>query len=151
MGEYLSPILEGFSSPTMDSVFSNMLESTMLTSDIIRSNTDFLKELVQHQTDLAASLVLTAKTITPISQKMGQSDAAQDAAFETDLTAPLPNISGTLQGFTLIFFVLSYFSLAIISCVNINQMTGNTMTAVYSFMGFLFMFFIIMVLISRFG
>lgn len=128
-----------------------MLESTSLNSATNSLNTAFLKQLVEQQKDLAASLMSTAKTITPVSQKIGKSDAAYDAAFETDITAPLPNISGTLQGFTLFFFILSYFSLAIVSCVNINQLTGNTMNAVYSFMGFLFMFFILMVLISRFG
>jgi hypothetical protein len=151
MGEYLSPILEGFSSPTMNNAYKEMLQPANQNDSKINSNTAFLQELLQQQTELAASLIQTAQRIILNSQKKDKSEAAYDAAFETDITAPLPNISGTLQGFTLFFFILSYFSLAIVSCVNINQLTGNTMNAVYSFMGFLFMFFILMVLITRFG
>ena len=149
MGEYLSPILEGFSSPTMDNIFQNMLQSSTATT--ITDNVNFLKALLQQQKDLASSLITSSKTISPISQKIGQSDKAYSAAFETDITAPLPNITGTLQGFTLFFVTLSYFSLAIVSCVNVNELTGNTMVAVYTFIGFILMFFMLLSLISRLG
>ena len=149
MGEYLSPILEGFSSPTMDTVFQQMLQSS--TGVNVLANVDFLKQLLEQQKDLANSLMSSAKTITPISQKIDIYDNAYDAAFETDNRTALPNISGTLQGFTLIFFILSYFSLAIVFSININQLSGNTMYAVYSFISFIFLFIILMILINRFG
>jgi len=149
MGEYLSPILEGFSSPTMDSVFQQMLQSSSGVN--VLANVGFLKQLLEQQKDLAESLMSSAKTMAPISQKIDIYDNAYDAAFETDNRTALPNISGTLQGFTLIFFILSYFSLAIVFSININQLSGNTMYAVYSFICFLFLFIAIMILISRFG
>jgi hypothetical protein len=149
MEEYLSPILEGFSSPTMDTVFKTMLATS--NPSAVNPNVDFLKKLLQQQKDLADSLINSAKIIAPITQKIETHDKAYDAAFETDVTATLPNISGSLQGFTLFFFILSYFSLAIVFSVNINQLTGNTMYAVYSFICFIFLFIAIMILISRFG
>jgi len=143
MGEYLSPIIEGFSSPTMDSVYNNIFND--------QSNLGFLESLLQQQKNLAISLMASTKILLPRSQKKKNSSVAYDAAFESDITAPLPNASGTLQGFTLFFFILSYFSLAIVFSININQLTGNTMYAVYSFLAFIFMFIVSISLITRFG
>jgi len=147
MGEYLSPILEGFSSPTMNNIFKEMLKSS--TSANVNDNVSFVRDLLEQQSDLAKSLLVSAKRLFPYNKT--SADSAYDAAFEAEVPAPLPNISGTLQGFTLFFFTLSYLCLSIVFSININQLTGNTMYAVYSFIGFLFMFVISMILINRFG
>jgi hypothetical protein len=149
MGEYLSPILEGFSSPTMDTIFKDMLKTSTLTN--VDGNINFLRGLLEQQSDLAISLLSSANRLYPYTNKKSSADSAYDAAFESDVTAPLPNISGTLQGFTLFFFTLSYFCLAIVFSININQLTGNTMHAVYSFIGFLIIFIMSLSLINRFG
>ena len=63
----------------------------------------------------------SAKKMRPVAQKLAVQKKAYDAAFESDLVAPMPNTSGTLQGFTLVFFVVAFLSLAIVASVLTNQ------------------------------
>jgi len=149
MWDQLSPIIEGFANPTMNSVFRGMLQTTNAVD--IPTRVTFLQNLVQQQEDLANSLMASAKKIGPIGQRKIINDNADDGAFESDIVAPLPNISGTLQGFTLVFFILSFLALAIVSSININYISGNTGYAVYSFICFIVLFIVSMALIIRFG
>lgn len=241
MWDQLSPIMEGFANPTMDSVFHEMLKTTtpslgtpltyvqggevltygdnlqivllndnlfpaspaavgyIITGDNVQPNTTvvsyrfgksnpntrydvifltlskpvtgininqtfyysappdiptrvtFLQNLVEQQEDLAHSLMASAKKIGPIGQRKIIKDIADDGAFESDTVAPLPNTSGTLQGFTLVFFILSFLTLAIVFCININYISGNTTYAVYTFICFVVLFIVSMALIIRFG
>ena len=150
MGDHLSPIMEGFNNPTMNSVFREMLKTTT-SGSTITGNVAFLESLVKQQKDLADSLMQSAKKIGPVIQRKIDTDEAYDAAFESDLTAPLPNISGTLQGFTLFFFILSFACLALVFSININYVSGNTLYAVYTFICFIFLFILSMSLITRLG
>jgi hypothetical protein len=147
MGDHLSPIIEGFSNPTMDSIIQIL--KTNSTGDFTQ-NLQFLKSLVQQQRELADSLMSSAKKISPVSQNIASSEQAYDAAFESDVTAPIPNISGTLQGFTLVFFTLSFFSLAIIATIHISRISTNNSLAVYAFLGFILIFFAVLVFMPRF-
>ena len=148
MGDHLSPVMEGFSNPTMDSVIQIL--KTNSTSNFTQ-NLQFLKSLVQQQRELADSLMSSAKKISPVSQNIATSENAYDAAFETDVIAPIPNISGTLQGFTLVFFVLSFFSLAIISSIYINLLSNNNTLSIYAFLGFILIFVVFFIFMPRFG
>lgn len=148
MGDHLSPVMEGFSNPTMDSVIQIL--KTNSTGDFT-TNLEFLKSLVKQQRELADSLMSSAKKISPVSRNIVSSEEAYDAAFETDVTAPIPNISGTLQGFTLVFFTLSFLSLAIVSSIHVNQLSGNSAFAIYAFLGFILIFFAVLVFMPRFG
>jgi len=150
MGDHLSPIMEGFGNPTMDSVFREMLK-TKTSGSTVTANVAFFKDLIQQQKDLADSLMQSAKKIGPVIQRKVSSESAYDAAFESDITAPLPNTSGTLQGFTLFFFILSFTCLAIVFSININYVSGNTTYAVYTFLSFIFLFVLAMSLITRLG
>lgn len=149
MWDQLSPIMEGFTNPTMDSVFRGMLQTTVASD--IPTRVTFLKNLIEQQEDLANSLMASAKKIGPISQRKIIKDNANDGAFESDTVAPLPNTSGTLQGFTLVFFILSFLTLAIVFSININYISGNTTYAVYTFICFIVLFIVAMALIIRFG
>jgi len=111
----------------------------------------FLEDLIKQQKDLADSLMQTAKKIGPVIQRKVSTENAYDAAFESDITAPLPNTNGTLQGFTLFFFILSFTCLAIVFSININYVSGNTSYAVYTFISFIFLFIFAIYLINRLG
>ena len=93
----------------------------------------------------------SAKKMGPVSQKLVAQKGAYDAAFESDLLAPLPNTSGTLQGFTLVFFTMAFFSLAIVVSIFVNQTTGNPQTAVKIFGGFIIAYIVTLSLISKYG
>jgi hypothetical protein len=112
---------------------------------------DFLKQVLEDKKATADSLMATAKKLGPIAQVVSSSQDAYDAAFESDKIAPLPNKSGTLQGFTLIFFYISLFFLAVISSVVVNQIRGNTMDAMITFGVFLLITLTATALIMRFG
>ncbi len=92
----------------------------------------------------------SAKKMGPVSQKLVAQKGAYEAAFETDLVAPLPNTSGTLQGFTLVFFTLAFFSLAIVVSILVNQTTGNAQTAAKVFGGFVIGYIVLLAFISNY-
>jgi hypothetical protein len=147
MGDHLSPLIQGFTNPTMNSLYE-MLKTS---SSDISNNISFVKTLLQQQQELADSLIDSAKKIGPVSQKIITSEDAYDAAFETDVAAALPSGSSSLQGFTLFFFILSFLSLAIVASININVISGNTVYAISTFVGFIILFIVSIGLINRFG
>jgi len=150
MGDHLSPVMEGFSNPTMTSVFREMLKmSNSQTST--GQNVEFLKNIVEEQKRSADALMESAKKIGPVSQTIKASDDAYTAAFETDVVAPMPTMSGTLQGFTIFFFTVSFISLSIVLSVSVNLMSGNTSYAVYTFIFCIVSFLVISSLIARLG
>ena len=110
----------------------------------------FLKSILSEQRATADSLMDSAKKMGPVSQKLVAQKGAYDAAFETDLVAPLPNTSGTLQGFTLVFFTLAFFSLAIVVSILVNQTTGNAQTAAKVFGGFVIGYIVLLAFISNY-
>lgn len=155
-GSVYDAIFLNLSQPVMSPDFINGIQYSPPSAKIsdphvIEKNVDFVKSLVVQQKELANSLMSSSKKLGPVSQGITTKDDAYDAAFETDIQAPLPTMSGTLQGFTLIFFTLSFFSLAIIFCININQTSGNTAYAVYAFILFIIGFVITYSAIARLG
>jgi len=161
MGEFLAPIKEGFTN--MDLIFENLLTVNPITrkKSMMPVNPNavpetsgqvaFLKEMLIDKKATADSLMDTAKKISPASQTITALETAYDAAFESEVASPLPNSSGTLQGFTLIFFIISYFSLVIVASVYTNNLTGNTSDAIKIFAIFTLVFFIVFGLLTRFG
>ena len=111
----------------------------------------FLKSILTEQKATADSLMDSAKKMGPVSQKLIAQKGAYDAAFESDLLAPIPNTSGTLQGFTLVFFTLAFFSLAIVASILTNQTSGSASSAVKIFVGFTIAYVISLSLISKYG
>jgi len=111
----------------------------------------FLKSILTEQKATADSLMDSAKKMGPVSQKLVAQKDAYDAAFETDLVAPIPNTSGTLQGFTLVFFTLAFFSLAIVASILTNQTSGSASSAVKIFGGFVIAYVVSLALISKYG
>jgi len=107
----------------------------------------FLKSIITEQKTTADSLMDSAKKMGPVAQKLSTQKAAYDAAFESDLVAPMPNTSGTLQGFTLVFFTLALFSLAIVSSI----LAGNAVSGLATFAGFTIAYVVSLALISRYG
>jgi len=184
MGDHLSPYSkEGFTNPTMDNIFNDMLQISVIkdkssskgsrkstiasdgscvpaSSNATSSNTitpgslekiAFLKSILTEQKKTADSLMNSAKHLQPVSQKIVAMDSAYTASFESDIQAPLPNRSGTLQGFTIMFFFLSYIALAIVMSVLVNQKTGNTSNSLKVFAVFVVGFFVLIALLTRFG
>lgn len=111
----------------------------------------FLKSILKEQRATADSLMESAKSMSPVSQKLTAQRGAYDAAFESDLVAPMPNTSGTLQGFTLVFFTLAFFSLGIVASVMTNQTTGKVDAALKMFGGFVIAYIVSIALISKYG
>jgi hypothetical protein len=158
MAEFLAPITEGFTN--MDLLFRNILTVNPIIYTRTMQNTDtttigrttaFLKQMLTDKKNTADSLMYAAKKISPVSQTLSSLETAYDAAFESEVAAPLPNSSGTLQGFTLIFFTLSFFSLALVISVYVNNVTGNTNDAIKVFSFFIVIFFLSFGLLTRFG
>lgn len=111
----------------------------------------FLKSILSEQKKTADSLMESAKKMNPVSQKLSAKATAYDAAFESEEVAPMPNISGTLQGFTLVFFTLAFFSLAIVASIITSQATGNVNSALKTFGTFVILYFVAVGMIIRFG
>jgi hypothetical protein len=149
MGDFLAPVIEGFSN--MESIFQNLLKVTPITNTPPSPQVAFLKEMLKDKKESADSLLETAKRISPASNTIVALESAYDTSFESDVAAPLPNSSATLQGFTLIFFIVSFFSLAIVASVYTNNLTGKTNDALVMFGIFLFIFFLLFALVRRFG
>lgn len=161
MGEFLAPVKEGFAD--MDLIFQNLLNVSPITNTKTMMPVNpatpaqtseqvaFLREMLKDKKDSADSLLDTAKRISPASKTILALETAYDASFESDVAAPLPNSSATLQGFTLIFFIVSFFSLAIVASVYTNNLTGNTNDALVTFGIFLLIFILSFALVRRFG
>ena len=132
----------------LDSSSNNEIPYTLDSPGI---QVDFLRQVLEDKKATADSLMATAKKLGPIAQTASASQDAYDAAFESDKIAPLPNKSGTLHGFTLIFFYISLFFLAIISSVVANQLSGSTSNALQTFGVFLLITLLATALIMRFG
>jgi len=157
----MAPITEGFTN--LDLIFQNLIKVSPIKDTTTRMPVDpnapvtrgpqvaFLKEMLQDKKDTADSLMDTAKKISPASQTISSLETAYDAAFESEAATPLPNSSGSLQGFTLIFFAISFFSLAIVASVYINNLTGNTNDALKTFGIFTIIFLVLFGLVRRFG
>jgi hypothetical protein len=107
----------------------------------------FLKTIITEQRSTADSLMDSAKKMGPVAQKLSAQKGAYDAAFESDLLAPMPNTSGTLQGFTLVFFTLALFSLAIVASI----LAGDAVSGLATFGGFIIFYVVSLALISRYG
>jgi hypothetical protein len=133
---------------------SSSTYNTKTDSAITSSSTEkiaFLKSLLDEQKKSVDSLMESSKKINPISQKIAALDTAYEAAFESDVAASLPNISGTLQGFTIFFFLLSFLALAIVLTVVVNQTTSSTSISLGTFGIFVVGIIISISLIHRFG
>lgn len=111
----------------------------------------FLKSILSEQKKTADSLMESAKKMNPVAQKLSAKATAYDAAFESEEVAPMPNISGTLQGFTLVFFTLAFFSLAIVASILTNHATGNVNSALKTFGGFIMVYCVAIGIIIQFG
>ena len=111
----------------------------------------FLKSIISEQKKTADSLMESAKKINPVSQKLSAKANAYDAAFESEQVAPMPNISGTLQGFTLVFFTLAFFSLAIVASILTNQATGSANSAFKTFGIFVIVYCVAVGIIIQYG
>jgi len=144
--EHLSPVIEGFNG-NMQTVFSQLLKIN--DPDGGANKIAFLKTAIKEQRALADSLMESAKKMGPVSQKLSADTRAYQAAFETDVTTPMPNIGSTLQGFTLIFFIVSFFSLAIIMSILVNQKSGSVNTALFTFGMFVLTFIVAIFIIIR--
>jgi hypothetical protein len=93
----------------------------------------------------------SAKKMGPVAQKLSAQKGAYDAAFESDIVSPMPNTSGTLQGFALVFFTLALFSLAIVASILTNQASGSVSSALTTFGGFIIAYVLSLALLSRYG
>jgi hypothetical protein len=148
MGEFLAPIIEGFADLDATSLLANV-------NGLIQANnpniTVFLKQLLIEKRTEADNLMAIAKKIAPASQQIKALETAYDASFVSDTPASLPNLSGTLQGFTLIFFLISFLTLAIVSSIWVNNLTGDTGAAVKTFAMFIGGLILFVALITRFG
>jgi hypothetical protein len=125
--------------------------ATASSSSTTQEKMAFLKSILTEQKNTADSLMESAKKMGPVAQKLVAQKNAYDAAFETDLIAPMPNTSGTLHGFTLVFFTLAFFSLAIVASILTNHATGNVNSALTTFGIFLVVFFVAVGIIVKFG
>jgi hypothetical protein len=151
MKDHLSPVMEGFENPTMKTIFGELLQVTPNTRTSNSGKISFLKSILLQQKTTADSLMQSAKKINTVSQKIINSRNAYEAAFESDKIAPLPKMSGTLQGFTFVFFVISFISLGIIMSIAVNQYTGNTTYAVITMCVFIISIIVSVPVIVRFG
>ena len=150
MGDHLSPLIQGFTNPTMITLYDMIKTSTKSLSEV-SPNLKIVYDLLQQQQELADSLMASAKKLGPVSQKIITSEDAYDAAFETDVAAALPNRSSSLQGFTLFFFILSFLSLSIVASINVNSISGSTSYAIGTFVSFIALFILSIALINRFA
>jgi hypothetical protein len=113
--------------------------------------TSFLKTMLIQERNTVDSLMETAKKISPVAKRINQMEDAYDAAFESDIRAPLPGTSKTLQGFAVLLFFISYIALAIIGTIAINSITKSGRAAAGAFVGFVIVGFILLTLIAHLG
>ena len=151
MGDHLSPVMEGFENPTMATIFGELLQISSNSKNASSGKIAFLKSILEQQQTSADSLMKSAKKIGPISQRIENKDSAYDAAFESDLIAPIPNTSGSLQGFTYVFFIISFISLAIISTIAVSLITSNTLYIMSTLGSFVVILIVSLLLLQRYG
>lgn len=120
-------------------------------NDVKAETTSFLKTLLIQERKTVDSLISTAKRISPVTKQISRAEEAYDAAFESDIKAPLPRIGKTLQGFAVLLFFVSYLSLAIIGSIGINIITKNGRAAGGAFAGFVVLGFILLAVITHLG
>jgi hypothetical protein len=113
--------------------------------------TSFLKTMLIQERNTVDSLMETAKKISPVAKRINQMEDAYDAAYESDVRAPLPGISKTLQGFAVLLFFISYIALAIIGTIAINSITKSGRAAAGAFVGFVIVGFILLAVIAHLG
>jgi len=97
--------------------------------------TSFLKAMLIEQRNTADSLMATAKKIDPVAKTIARMEDAYDAAFESDVKAPLPVAGQTLQGFALLLFFVSYVALTLVGTIAINAITKNVRITAGFFFG----------------
>ena len=114
-------------------------------------STSFLKTMLIQERNTVDSLMETAKKISPVAKRINQIEDAYDAAFESDVRAPLPGISKTLQGFAVLLFFVSYIALAIIGTIAVNNITKSGRAAAGAFLGFSVGGFILLAIVARLG
>jgi len=144
MAEYLSSYKEGFQ---MENLFGDVLKVNSATPG---QTISILRSMLLEQKATAESLLETAKKIGPSAQKIVQAENAYNAAFESDVQAPLPTFGGTFQGFILIFFFISYIVMAFVTTFMVNAISGLA-NAGLTFVGFIFLAVVIFSVIYRFG
>jgi hypothetical protein len=137
MAEYVSPytLKEGFTTPTSGPETNSSLLKSMLSEE--RANLDKLMD--------------AAKRLNPVIQSVITVEDAYDAAFESDIEAPLPRAGATLQGFAVIFLIISYISLTLITTIAVMYATHNAKTAGKVFIGFVITGVVIYSLMVRLG
>lgn len=113
--------------------------------------TSFLKTMLIQERNTVDSLMATAKKISPVAKRINQMEDAYDAAYESDVRAPLPGTSKTLQGFAVLLFFISYIALAIIGTIAINSITKSGRIAAGAFAGFVIVGFILLAVIAQLG
>ena len=178
--ELIAPVMEGFSDPTMNNVFQDLLRvsktnnikktkgsnkksknscpapvsQALLTQTQATSettSTGFLKDMLLKQKATADSLMKTAKKIGPAAQAIQQKEDAYDAAFENDTPAGIPSTQSTLQGFTLVFFILSYIALAGMSALAVSVITSSPRKVIYTLIGYVILGIVLFSIILRLG
>lgn len=110
-----------------------------------------LKQIIDNEKATVESLLKVAAKIGPVVNNIVEKEKAYDAAFESEVPAPLPSYGSSLQGFALLLFFVSYGALMIIVAIYINATTGNPAMAGGTFAGLLILAFIVMALIRRYG
>ena len=110
-----------------------------------------LKKVVLNEKATVESLLKVAAKIGPVVNTIVEKEKAYDAAFESEVPAPLPTYGSSLQGFALLMFFVSYGCLMIVVTIYINATTGNAAMAGGTFVGLLVLAVIIMALIRRYG
>ena len=177
--ELIAPVMEGFSDPTMNNVFQNLLKVRKSKNNIKKTSgtskkstnscpapvsqapltqgtntnemTGFLKDMLVKQKATADSLMKTAKKIGPAAQAIQQKEDAYDAAFENDTDAGIPSTQSTLQGFTLVFFILSYIALTGMSALAVSVITSSPRKVIYTLIGYLILGIVLFSIILRLG
>ena len=110
-----------------------------------------LKQIILNEKDTVESLLKVAAKIGPVVNTIVEKEKAYDAAFESEVPAPLPSYGSSLQGFALLMFFVSYGALMIVLAIYINATTNNAAMAGGAFVGLLILAFIVMALIRRYG
>jgi len=111
----------------------------------------FLRKAIDNEKAAVESLLKVAAKIGPVVNKIVEKEKAYDAAFESEVPAPIPTYGSSLQGFALLMFFVSYGALMIVVAIYINATTGNAAMAGGTFVGLLIGAFISMGLIKRYG
>ena len=110
-----------------------------------------LKQIILNEKESVESLLKVAAKIGPVVNTIVEKEKAYDAAFESEVPAPLPSYGSSLQGFALLLFFVSYAALIIVLAIYINATTNNAAMAGGTFIGMFILAFIMMGLLRRYG